>query len=110
MSDLRRVKRHMTSRVYDNKPVWNFIIRPTFDTAQATLQSLLSRAAGGEDLWLDFDIETRNGHIDCVGFSWSRSDAICIPSSPPESPRVTGPRNKRRSLSTISTVSSPTRA
>ena len=79
MSDLRRVKRHMTSRVYDNKPVWNFIIRPTFDTAQATLQSLLTRASGGEDLWLDFDIETRNGHIDCVGFSWSRSDAICIP-------------------------------
>ncbi|MBF9639206.1 hypothetical protein, partial [Streptococcus pseudopneumoniae] len=30
-------------------------------------------------LWLDFDIETRNGHIDCIGFSWSLEDAICIP-------------------------------
>jgi DNA polymerase I-like protein with 3'-5' exonuclease and polymerase domains/uracil-DNA glycosylase len=79
LADLRRVKRHMTTREYDNRPEWNFIIRPTFNTAQATLLNLLSWADKGTQLWLDFDIETRYGHIDCVGFSWSRSDAICIP-------------------------------
>lgn len=78
LSDLRRVKRHMTSREYDNKPEWRFIIRPSFETVRETLLSLSLRAKS-EDLWLDFDIETRAGHIDCIGFSWSLNDAICIP-------------------------------
>lgn len=79
LSDLRRVKRHMTSRVYDNKPAWNFVVRPTFDQVQITILKLLATASAGPELWLDFDIETRAGHIDCIGFSWSRNDALCIP-------------------------------
>lgn len=80
LSDLRRVKRHMTSRVYDNKPQWNFIVRPTFEQVMTTLAALQSDATAFADpVWLDFDIETRGGHIDCIGFSWSRLDAICIP-------------------------------
>lgn len=87
LSDLRRAKRHMQSKgPYENKPKWNFIVRPDFDTALRTVTGLTERAGtpAGDSLlpvhlWLDFDIETRYGHIDCIGFSWSRTDAICIP-------------------------------
>ena len=87
LSDLRRAKRHLTSRSYTNKPTWNFIVRPTFDHAVATLRARLADVEAGV-LWLDFDIETRAGggvkgytagYIDCIGISWSRTDAICIP-------------------------------
>lgn len=78
LNDLRRVKRHMTSRVYDNRPTWNFIIRPSRDQVAMTLFDLLHSCERGET-WIDFDIETVGGHIDCIGLSWSRSDAICIP-------------------------------
>ena len=78
LNDLRRVKRHMGSREYSNRPTWNFCIRPTFPQVMDILADLLKRAAA-ETLWLDFDIETRVGYIDCIGFSWSRSDALCIP-------------------------------
>lgn len=80
LSDLRRVKRHMTSRVYDNRPDWQFIVRPTFLQVIETVGMLHERAEHlSSPVWLDFDIETRGGHIDCIGFSWSRYDAICIP-------------------------------
>ncbi len=79
LNDLRRAKRHMTSRTYNNRPQWNFIVRPSFDQTMNVLRTLLARAESGESLWLDFDIETRYNHMDCVGFSWSRLDAICIP-------------------------------
>lgn len=80
LSDLRRVKRHMTTRVYDNKPSWNFIVRPSIDQVLSTIETLLRHAQDQiPPVWLDFDIETRGGHIDCIGFSWSRQDAICIP-------------------------------
>lgn len=79
LCDLRRVKRHMTSREYDNRPTWNFLVRPTLTQVFDTVNGLLTRMAGGEEIYLDFDIETRSGHIDCIGFSWTRSDALCIP-------------------------------
>lgn len=79
LNDLRRVKRHMTSRLYDNQPKWDFIVRPSYDQAINTLTSLHQRMEAGESLWLDFDIETRPGVIDCIGFSWSRLEGICIP-------------------------------
>jgi DNA polymerase-1 len=80
LSDLRRVKRHMTTRGYSNKPEWRFIVRPSFDTTINTLGKLLIQAETSADpLWIDFDIETRSGHIDCIGLSWTLEDAICIP-------------------------------
>ena len=80
LTDLRRVKRHITSRVYDNEPKWDFRVGQTFPATMNTLAALLSDAEAFVDpVWLDFDIETRYGHIDCIGFSWSRVDAICIP-------------------------------
>lgn len=80
LNDLRRAKRHMVSREYDNQPKWNFIIRPSYDQVMRVIAGLLSDAEHLADpVWLDFDIETRYGHMDCVGFSWSRTDGICIP-------------------------------
>ena len=79
LNDLRRVKRHMTSRLYDNTPQWNFLVRPTYPQTIKLLHDLRVEADRSSELWLDFDIETRGGHIDCIGFSWSRTDAICIP-------------------------------
>jgi len=78
--DLRRAKRHMTSRTYENRPTWDFITRPTFSQVCTTLRALISDAEHLQPpMWLDFDIETRGGHIDCIGLSWSRTAGLCIP-------------------------------
>ncbi len=78
-TDFRRVKRNMGPEDYV-RPEWAFIVRPSFDQAMSTIAALTSDAAAFADpVWLDFDIETRYGHIDCIGFSWSHCDAICIP-------------------------------
>jgi len=92
LNDLRRVKRHMTSRTYDNRPDWKFETRPTFGKVRDALVNLWTTAEArkqGNDalcelstteaLWIDFDIETVSGHIDCIGISWSRVEGICIP-------------------------------
>jgi uracil-DNA glycosylase family 4 len=78
LEDLRRVKREYTSREY-NLPNWQFRIRPTFSQVIETFDALRDRAERGEEVWLDFDIETRSGHIECFSVSWSREDAICVP-------------------------------
>lgn len=77
VNDLRRVRKHSASADYD-LPAWKFIIRPTFEKAAEILNFLLDCLDAGER-WLDFDIETKHGHIDCAAISWSRVDAICIP-------------------------------
>ena len=59
-------------------PTYNFIIEPTFPQAASALQSLLTKASAGT-LDLSVDVETRAGHLACVGIAWSASDAICIP-------------------------------
>ncbi len=81
LSDLRRAKRHMTTRLYENKPTWHFQVRPTFQDVHDTLSSILEylERHAREPLWLDLDIETKHGHIDSFGLSWSRTEAICIP-------------------------------
>lgn len=78
VNDLRRAARESASPVYTNVPNWNFIIRPSFTTAQTTLQLILDKLAI-EPTWITFDLETRAGHIACSGLSWTPTDAICIP-------------------------------
>ena len=75
--DLRRVRQHSATSelpVFD----WDFRVRPSFTLVTDILQELLARAEV-EDFWLDFDLETRAGHIACAGISWSDKDALCIP-------------------------------
>lgn len=77
LNDLRRAKKHMTSRSYDF-PKKTYIVRPSLEQTLETIRKVMALLAA-EPLWLDFDIETRYGHIDCIGFSWSATEGICIP-------------------------------
>jgi DNA polymerase I-like protein with 3'-5' exonuclease and polymerase domains/uracil-DNA glycosylase len=75
--DLLRVREHSASREPPEFN-WKFTVRPSFTTVTRILQELLARAEV-EDFWLDFDLETRAGHIACAGISWTDQDALCIP-------------------------------
>ena len=61
---------------------YKFVIRPDYSTAVATLTNLLNMAEeadlAGQKLELGGDIETRAGHIACIAFAWSPTEAICI--------------------------------
>lgn len=78
LADLRRAKREMLSREYTNKPDWKFQVRPSFNQVMEQFNAIKARLEK-EIVWLDFDIETRGGHIACVGISWSGTEALCIP-------------------------------
>lgn len=75
--DLRRAKVHSESREYLPRD-YAFIIRPDYDTANAALFHLWQRLEAGP-VRLAVDLETRAGHIACVGIAWSKSNALCIP-------------------------------
>ena len=78
VNDLRRAERH--SHEWEDHPPEKFYeIAPSYDTAYQRLDWLIEKVSLGEIEWIDFDLETRAGHIDCAGFSWSKSEAICIP-------------------------------
>jgi uracil-DNA glycosylase len=80
VNDIKRVAKECGSRVYSNQPAWSFLVRPSFHQAYSTLNTLLSRASSSPTpIWIDFDLETRAGHIACAGLSWTLNDAICIP-------------------------------
>lgn len=61
------------------RPDWHFTVRPNFTQVIDRIQWLYRRLEAGEHLWLDFDIETRAGHIACTGISWSLTEALIIP-------------------------------
>ncbi len=88
VNDLRRVKRNLTSRTYDNVPKWNFIIQPSFNKVMEILGTLIDYLNGvcpnekvNWDRWIDFDLETsiQTKYIRCAGISWSKTKALCIP-------------------------------
>ena len=77
--DLSRAKLHSVSPELI-RPDYKFITRPSFPHARLTLQTLLQAVENSPDLFkVSTDIETRSGHIACIGLAWSKVDAICIP-------------------------------
>lgn len=76
--DMRRARSHMATNP-PQRPQWNFIVRPSFTTVMSGINSLCHQLDSGVPLWIDFDLETRAGHIACAGISWTKLDAICIP-------------------------------
>ena len=77
--DLKRAATYRDGREYP-KPPWSLLVQPTYLQVRLCLSKLLERAGlDGEVLELSFDIETAQGHIDCIGIAWSKNDAICIP-------------------------------
>lgn len=80
VSDLKRARKLMTRKgPYENTPAWRFQVGSSFGVVTDTLKSLYDCVHAGTLEWIDLDIETVSGHIDCIGLSWSRLDAICIP-------------------------------
>lgn len=77
VQDLRRVlKESVTPEVFH--PDYNFIIRPDYGTAHSVLTQILNRVRQAP-LKLAIDIETRAGHIACIGLAWSKTEAMCLP-------------------------------
>lgn len=75
--DLRRAKVLSTTKDLI-RPDYRFTTRPDFSTVCDYLD-LLQKAVESKPLLLSVDIETRAGHIACIGFAWSRLEALCIP-------------------------------
>lgn len=67
VADLKKAKRQAQ---HPYKPPTNFNINPTFEEVMAFLKSCPPRVA--------LDIETVDNTIRCVGFAWSKYNAICI--------------------------------
>ena len=80
VEDFKRVKRESNSRVYEQEPEWNFIVRPDHAEVIGLCRWLIEKLdTATEPVWIELDLETRAGHIACLGMSWSRTRAICIP-------------------------------
>lgn len=79
VQDMRRAASYRHTRVV-NTPAWAFTLRPTYGQVCTIVQGLLATLEK-EVIWIDFDIETPipPSYIECVGISWSRLDALCIP-------------------------------
>lgn len=84
LHDLRKVSREASSPELFKTP-YNFQIRPHFAQASTTLRMLEDKVTRGP-FKLSVDIETRSGHIACIGLAWSDLEAICIPFMCVESP------------------------
>jgi len=76
VQDLRRASDAL--RRYPHHPEWSFLVRPTLSQVRDTLERLYNESERGP-LKLAVDIETRAGHIACIGVAWSNTHAICIP-------------------------------
>lgn len=79
IKDLERAGRERHSNTYTNVPSWNFSVPELLESVLETLRRLTVQLDAGVEVWLDFDIETAAGHIDCVGISWSKTEALVIP-------------------------------
>ena len=78
VNDLRRARRYRDGNG-PTAPRYNFILRPSFNQACATLDWIKNSLDSGDLTRISFDIETRGGRIACAGLSWSYTDAICLP-------------------------------
>ena len=76
VNDLKRAKKVLDKGSIP--PDWRFVVRPSFTSVMQILEELKNEAEK-EPIWIDFDLETRAGHIACAGLSWSLTDALCIP-------------------------------
>ena len=77
VQDLRRAAKEAKTAVYSPLD-YQFIIRPDYSTVLTILSQLYSQLQAREGK-LAVDIETRAGHIACIGVAWSSREALCIP-------------------------------
>ena len=79
INDFKRAARERATPAYTNVPAWNFRVPESFENACRILQDVFNGLEDGSLEWIDFDIETAAGHIDCVGISWSLVEAAIFP-------------------------------
>lgn len=77
--DLRARARKYLATPYVEEPPYNFIVRPTYEQAAGFLGTILRLLNAGVPTRISCDIETRKGHISCIGLAVSKFDALCIP-------------------------------
>ena len=77
VQDLRRAKR-VSHTPADLAPVRTSLVRPTFAQAVERIKAIQSRILRGPTP-ISVDIETRAGHLACIGFALDRESAFCIP-------------------------------
>jgi len=75
--DLKRARVWKEKRFH--VPEYNFIVRPSYARVREYLNHWLSLLDIGCPVKLAVDLETRLGHIACLGLAHSKRDAICIP-------------------------------
>ena len=75
--DLRRAANQSKFREVI-RPDYNHVIRPDYSTAVTVLHQLYQQVCERPGK-IAVDIETRAGHIACIGLAWSDRDAICLP-------------------------------
>jgi len=71
--DLKKAIRHSKSPKLE-VPAKNFVTDPSFTTVIDTLQFIKTNKK-----IIAFDIETLGSHVRCLGFAWSKENAICVP-------------------------------
>jgi DNA polymerase I-like protein with 3'-5' exonuclease and polymerase domains len=77
VNDLKRAAREKEKSDHAG-PNYSFVIRPNYDQVLNYLQDLHQRLEGGVQT-LAVDIETRAGHIACLGIASGPNEAFCIP-------------------------------
>jgi DNA polymerase I-like protein with 3'-5' exonuclease and polymerase domains/uracil-DNA glycosylase len=75
--DLKRAKRTSVTPL-ELKPQYQFKVRPTFSEALGLLRELQTQLRAGP-LRMSIDIETKAGHLECIGFATNKHAAFCIP-------------------------------
>jgi uracil-DNA glycosylase family 4 len=60
------------------KPNWEFQVRPSFSSAVLSLRKLQTQIEKSSTR-ISVDIETRAGHLACIGFAVDKHKAFCIP-------------------------------
>jgi DNA polymerase I-like protein with 3'-5' exonuclease and polymerase domains/uracil-DNA glycosylase len=77
INDLKRLRAASSSPTI-SRPRYEFILRPSFEQVSSYLRNLYANLNAGPAV-LSVDIETRGGHIACLGIATTRLSAICIP-------------------------------
>ena len=76
--DYRKAAKLASADSTATEPEYTFEIEPSFSTVARCLDNLFLKAHRGKTP-LSVDVETRGGHLACVGIAWSETEAICIP-------------------------------
>lgn len=71
--DMNKVKEEASTFGVQQYYSDNFLTNPSYEQVIETLKLIESKPL------VAFDIETQQNQITCIGFSWSKEDAICVP-------------------------------